>query len=449
MKLRHSSLLCSAILLASLSLSHSALGATAADHKDDSPVLAEANRLAARCAYSDAEKLYVKCLAAQPQNASAHHMFGRMLALETRYEEALREYRLALKLKPNDARVMNDIGVALSINSYQALGARFLNQAIKVDHNYPAALNNIGVVLNGLSAYKQARDSFAKSLQIQPRNLKIKELKDKAEAKIAESVEFDFGGPLSWQDVPESLKKVVEPQVETNPGDKIATVPNSTGPRKKKPPAEKIIDDEDKDFLEKAQPLFLELKTRGFVNLTLSGNGIVQVNDKSNSADEIGEIDLGANPKVEIMGDVTIDLTGPGELELGKAKVISTNDDCIFSVNAEPGELACYAGHFKAINWQSVTASRTSSQVDVDALNCQAVYGQDDSQVEAKDCAEVTLVGHSKGVLNNCKKVVVNDNSSVVARNCDDLVALANSRVKVSACGKVEKMDNAKVENAD
>lgn len=66
MKLRHSSLLCSAILLASLSLSHSALGATAADHKDDSPVLAEANRLAARCAYSDAEKLYVKCLAAQP-----------------------------------------------------------------------------------------------------------------------------------------------------------------------------------------------------------------------------------------------------------------------------------------------------------------------------------------------------------------------------------------------
>jgi Tfp pilus assembly protein PilF len=412
----------------------------------DEAILAEANRQASHFAYPEAEKLYQKFLAAHWQNQNAHHMYGRMLALEARWEDALHEYRTSLKLKPNDPSVLNDIGVALSINNYQALGARFLNQAAQVDRLYPGALNNLGVVLNSLDAFKQACDSFLRSLEIQPRNLKIKELLDKTLPKIAESKAFDFGPPVSFQDVPEVLKKMKPPAeapVLTNNNDKQPKVATAV-----ETPA-KVMNEADKTFLAKTQPLFLELKATGFTTLSLAGNGMVQVNDKSDSAENIGEVDLSKNPRVEIMGDVTIDLTGPGELQLGKAHVTARGEDCIFSISAESSDLSCYAGDFKVANWAAVTATRTAAKVAVEVENCQSVYGQDDSRVEANNCDEVTLVGHSQGIVSKCKKVIVNDNASAVARNCNELTALANARVRASGCSKLEKLDHAKIEDAN
>lgn len=190
------------------SLCLNCLPAFSAGQTENTGLLAEANRMAARFSYVEAEKLYQKFLSEQPQNSMGHHMYGRMLALQTRYEDALKQYKLSLKLKPNDASVMNDVGVTLSISGFQPLGARFLKQSSLVDSNYPAALNNLGVVLMSLDAYKQASDSFAKSLLIQARNIKIRELKVKADAKVADSKDFDYGLPVSWQDIPDSLKKV-------------------------------------------------------------------------------------------------------------------------------------------------------------------------------------------------------------------------------------------------
>ena len=373
----------------------------------------------------------------------AHHMYGRMLALQTNYEEALREYKLSLKVKPDDPSVLNDVGVTLAICGFQPLAARFLHQAGSIDQNYPAAQNNLGVVLSSLNAFKQSRDAFARSLEIQPRNGKIKELRAKAEARVSESKEFDFGRPVSWQDVPDSIRKA-EP---------VAVVANQTGPKSIKPitkekPVEAVkeLNEADKKWLEKTQPLFLEMAASGFASVCFSGNGIVQVGDKSDSADNIGQLELASHPKVELMGDVTVDLTGQGELLLGKWKVASKGDDCIFSVNSESGEISCYAGQFDVSNWTTVTASRTSAKVEVQAANCQSVYSQDDCKVEANNCEEVTLVGHSQGVLSACKKVLVNDNSRVVARDCAELTAMANSRVKASGCKKLEKLDRAKIE---
>ena len=421
----------------------------------DNGILAEANRQASHYAYPEAEKLYQKYLSLHGQNPEAHHMYGRMLALESRWEEALHEYRTALKLKPNDASILNDTGVALSINSYQALGARFLNQAAHYGRLYPGALNNLGVVLNDLQAYKQACDSFSQSLAIQPRNIKIKELLEKTRAKIAESVTFDFGLPVGFEDIPQVLQKMEQaiPDTATAPPATTAatdiTVKRPVLPTKKVETPKKAMDESDRNFLEKSQPLFLELKTSGFATLSLSGNGMVQVGDQSDSADNMGEVDLHQHPRVEIMGDVTVDLTGTGELLLGKARITARGDDCIFSLNAESSELSCYAGDFKVTDWNAVTATRTSARVSVTVDNCQSVYGQDDSKIEANNCNEVTLVGHSQGLITKCKKVIINDNASAVARDCAELTALANARVRASGCAKMEKLDRARIEEAN
>lgn len=418
--------------------------ALAAGKGEGDALLAEANRLAARYSYLEAGKLFQKSLELQPKNAMAHHMYGRMLALQTMYDDALREYKISLKLKPNDPSVLNDVGVTLAICGFQPLAARFLHQASSIDQSYPASLNNLGVVLGSLNAFKQSRDAFARSLELQPRNGKIKELKVKSEARLQESKDFDFGAPVSWQDVPDSIKRTEPVVVASQSG------PKSIKAAVKEKPAEvtvqKELNEADKKWLEKTQPLFLEMTASGFGSVCFSGNGIVQIGDKSDSADNIGQLELANNPKVELMGDVTVDLTGQGELVLGKWKVAAKDDECIFSVNSESGEIACYAGQFDVSNWTSVTASRTSAKVQLQAANCQSVYSQDDSKVEASNCDEVTLVGHSQGVLSACKKVLVNDDSRAVARDCAELTAMANSRVKASGCKKLEKLDHAKIE---
>ncbi|MBX9686556.1 MAG: hypothetical protein K2X27_07625 [Candidatus Obscuribacterales bacterium] len=418
---------------------------SAAGQNEDAAMLAEANRLAARYSYVEAEKLYQRFLLAQPQNAMAHHMYGRMLALQTRYEEALQQYKLSLKIKPANPSVLNDVGVNLSINGFQSLGARFLKQATDIDHQYPGALNNLGVTLISLDAFRQAKEAFAKSLALQPRNVKIKELQAKAESRMADSKEFDYGSPVSWKDVPDSLKKLA---IEEPPAEEVKNT-STPAAKPKKEIAVKPMDDSDKKWLEKAQPLFLELKTSGFSDAFFAGNGMVQVGDKSDSADNIAQLDLSQGQKVELNGDVTVDLSGKGELELGKSKLIAKSDECIFSVNAETGELSCFAGEFLVSNWSAVTASRSSAQVDLVAENCISVYAQDDSKIEARDCDEVTLVGHAQGMVNNCKQVVVNDSSRAVAKDCQKLTALANARVRASGCKQVEKLDHAKIEDGE
>ncbi len=412
--------------------------------QNEESILASANRLASHNEYSAADSLYLKVLSVNPQNAMAHHMYGRMLALQTRYEEALKEYKLSLKLKPNSPSVLNDVGVALAISGCQPLGARFLHQASVVGQNYPGALNNLGVVLASLDAFKQAREAFARSLEIQPRNAKIKELKQKAEARLANNKEFEYGAAVSWQDVPESLKKL-QASVIAASNVKEPAVPDTKPKIAVK--VQKAMDEEDKKWLEKSQPQFLELKSSGFSNACFAGNGMVQIGDKSDSADNIGELELNETQKIELMGDVTVDLTGPGELELGTARLLAKGEDCIFSFNAETSELSCYAGDFKVSNWSTVTATKTASKVEVNAEKCLSVYAQDDSKIEARACDEVTLVGHAQGTVNGCKKVIVNDDSRAVAIDCDQLTALANARVKERGCSKLEKLDHAKIES--
>jgi len=434
--MRQNLLTLTAILIFSGIPAYAATGMPALD-----PGLADANRLAAHGSYPEAETQYKKYLTAHPQNSQAHQWFGRMLAKEKRYEESLEEYRQALKINAKDPSVLNDIGTVLAINGWNELAARFLRQANLVGR-FPLALNNLGVVLNSIGAYKQAHDAFEQSLVNQPTNKVIIGWKEKVEAKMATSIDFDFGNRVSWQDIPLKLEK---PKVAEKPEEKTETVVGTKPRVPKKPPPPP--DEADQDWLDKSSATFTVLKLNGFNSVSVSGTGMVQIGDKGDVADNVGELELQGGEQIELMGDVTADVTGSGKLQLGDATADAQDDDCTMSLNTATMELSCLSGKFKASHWDSVTATKTLNRVTLDADSCKAVFSQDDSVVDAQNCQEVTLLGKTQATINHCKKVIANDQARATVSNCEELTALSSSKVKAKDCAKIERLDRATVDN--
>ena len=420
--------------------------ANAAAVQADNTLLTKANAFAAKENFAAAEAAYRQFLKIHPDDSIGNQMFGRVLALQGNYQEALRLYKTSLKSNKKNASVMNDIGVVLSICGDSQLGARFLHQATATLQRYTGAYNNLGVTLSQLGAYKQATQAFSSSLALQPRNQAIAKLKAKAEARLKESKDFDFGTPVSYADIPDNISIVLTaPEPDEKAPINDSTVATKIDVPVKAPDAKT----EEKKWLEENQATFLDLSGKGLSVVYVSGAGNVQVDDDIESADDLKEIDLSNGKHVQVSGDVTIDISGAGEIELGKYKLSADDENCNCSFNAETGELSCYSGQFHVSNWKSVSATRTGSAIDLTAENCKNVYGQDDTKIEARNCQEVTLVGKAHGTANGCDKLILNDDSRVIADDCKSVVAMSNSKAKVSNCGELKQMDRAKIEKIE
>jgi Tfp pilus assembly protein PilF len=447
----------SAGLTADECLTSSALQSSTAANRE----LVNANRLAAHKQYSEATAKYKLAIAREPQNPDCHHLYGRTLALSGKFVEAIDQYRRALQLKPDNYEIYNDIGVALAINGATINGAKFIKRSVDLKPQYITGNNNLGAVLTRLGDYEQAAQFFSHSLAMQPNNSVIQDRYKEARTHLSESVHFDFGPPLSLEAIdglsqlPGGVWLASSPlQVPTgtrqSPTGGGGQDSHNFGPAiaAKGPPSVETVMKDAEGWLQSGQPLFLELRVNGFTSANVSGTGLIQQGENNLSGDEITRLDLSKHLPIELSGDLLLEFSGKGEVQLGKFKVRTLGEDGRLSIDCGQEMLTCRSGTFEISNWPSVIALRDGKRVLVTAGYCEKIYAQDDAIVKATHCSEVSLVSMSSGTIIDCDELLLNDNARGLAIRCDQVAVMGSAKVRILDCGDVEQHDRGQVEFA-
>jgi hypothetical protein len=297
----------------------------------------------------------------------------------------------------------------------------------------------MGAALMKLHDYAQAAQFFSRSLEIQARNARIKELHALAISQLANSKAYDFGDNVSWKDIPDAIDHAAVELARAKDAEQKEEETPKSGQPKKQAKSRDLLDE---------KPLFVELSVNGFEYAEVSGLGYVQSGESNEVADKVKEVKFTDTPSVELMGDVTIEFAGAGVVKFGKGTVYTDDPKSAFTINAGTGEVNCLSGDITVEHWNQITAARVYAKAQVTTNWCKKVYGMDDSKITADNCGDVNLVGHATGLIVNCDEVVLTDNATATVRKCTKLSVLSNANAKTSNCDQVVCLQNGKTEPA-
>lgn len=117
--------------------------------KRESNFLSEAEKLFKTGAFKEAEEIYLKLAAAEPDNARVYNRLGIIYLEQKNYNDA--------------------------VSAFQ--------QAIKIDPEVALRHVNLGLAYLGLKKYTLAEKALERALEIEPKNKKYKEILEKAKIK--------------------------------------------------------------------------------------------------------------------------------------------------------------------------------------------------------------------------------------------------------------------------
>jgi predicted O-linked N-acetylglucosamine transferase (SPINDLY family) len=116
----------------------------------------------------EAQRLYRRVLAADPQNPDALHLLG-VAALQTgRAEEAEELIRKALRHAPENAVFHNDLGEALAVRLRFAEAVERFQEAIRLAPGYAEAHNNLGLCYHAQNRPTAALKCFYMAMRLKP-----------------------------------------------------------------------------------------------------------------------------------------------------------------------------------------------------------------------------------------------------------------------------------------
>jgi tetratricopeptide (TPR) repeat protein len=116
----------------------------------------------------DAERIYNRVLATQPDHFDARHLLGVVFLQRGNHSEALRQIDLALKKNANNAPALNNRGVALQeLNRLDEALASF-DSAVALRPDYAEAHCNRANTLKALKRFAQALASYDRALALRP-----------------------------------------------------------------------------------------------------------------------------------------------------------------------------------------------------------------------------------------------------------------------------------------
>lgn len=117
---------------------------------------------------ADAERLYRAALAEAPEDFTARHLLGVVLAQQGRPDEGLAEVERALAMRPDDSEVhLNRANIHRMLGRLDEALAGF-TRALAERPDWPQVLNNRGGVLQDLKRPAEALADFQRALQLAP-----------------------------------------------------------------------------------------------------------------------------------------------------------------------------------------------------------------------------------------------------------------------------------------
>jgi len=118
--------------------------------------------------FKAAESISKDILKDQPENTTAHLVYGTALQCMKQMEMAIKAYQAAIKLTPNHAHAHYFLGNAYQLTGRTELAVEQLKKAVEINPQFYEALNNLGAALIDLHRPVEARDFLDKASKIDP-----------------------------------------------------------------------------------------------------------------------------------------------------------------------------------------------------------------------------------------------------------------------------------------
>ena len=118
--------------------------------------------------YADAARVYQAVLDADPDNASALHLFGVMHQQCGHLARAAELIQRAIDLRPEEAAYHANLAESERSLGRHHEAAASCRTALALEPNHPAALNNLGLALHELGRYEEAVAEFNAALSQRP-----------------------------------------------------------------------------------------------------------------------------------------------------------------------------------------------------------------------------------------------------------------------------------------
>ena len=119
---------------------------------------------------AEAEAIYRRMLARDPNDADAHNNLGAVLKGLGRIDEAIASYRRAIQFKPDRAEGHYNLGNALRFKNQLDEAVDFYQRAIRLKGDYAEAYNNLGLVLAEQGRLDEAIAACRSAIQLKPDN---------------------------------------------------------------------------------------------------------------------------------------------------------------------------------------------------------------------------------------------------------------------------------------
>jgi len=117
---------------------------------------------------AQAEEIYRRILARQPDHAEALRLLGTLAAQSGRWDAAVELLRKAIGVKPDNAQAHNNLGNALARLGRIDEAVAAYRQSIRVKPDYADAHYNLGRVLQGAEKTEEAIASYRQAIQLKP-----------------------------------------------------------------------------------------------------------------------------------------------------------------------------------------------------------------------------------------------------------------------------------------
>lgn len=154
------------------------------DINPDTDLLAKADNLAQSGDYSRAEKIYLRLVSTDPQNASLYNKLALVYLGKKDFRDAAKSLDQALTLEPDNDAFYNNLGLLLYQQGNYDEAIESYEKSIEINNKVASRFMNLGLAYFMSKKYRKASEAYEKALILEPTNEEFKRLLKEAEEKL-------------------------------------------------------------------------------------------------------------------------------------------------------------------------------------------------------------------------------------------------------------------------
>ena len=155
------------------------------DETDDGSedLLNKADHLAQAGEYSKAEKVYLKLVTNDSQNASLYNKLALVYLGKKEFKDAAKALGQALTIEPDNDTFYNNLGLLLYQQERYDEAIESYEKSIDINNKVASRFMNLGLAYFMVKKYRKAADVYEKALILEPNNEEYQRLLAEAEGK--------------------------------------------------------------------------------------------------------------------------------------------------------------------------------------------------------------------------------------------------------------------------